>query len=352
MTAVLATPKTSRRPTPARPNTKVRFLHYGGPECLAIVEEPPPVPGRGEVRVRVEASSVQFTDTLIRRGLYPMLKDRPPLTPGYDLVGVVDEVGTEVTRWRVGDRVADLMIVGGNARYAVRPADGLVRVPARVDAAEATTLVLSWLTAYQCLHRAAEAQPGERLLVIGGNGAVGRALVDLGVAAGLEVYATAAARHHGALAGRGATPLPRDDWHREVATVGGVDIVVDGVAAGGFGPSYRSLRRGGRLIAIGASGPAAGGSLLRTMLPFVGAYLRRLLPDGRTPRVYSITDERAAHPAWFAEDLSALLVMLEEGRIKPDVAERLRFEDVPDAHARLEAGGLSGKLVLTPRSGR
>lgn len=191
---------------PEIPNQLVRFDAFGAPSELNAVTEPIPEPGRGEVRIRVEASSVQFTDTLIRRRLYPDLRERPPLTPGYDLVGVVDAVGPGVERWREGDRVADLTVVGGNARFAIRPAAGLVAVPPSVDAARATTLVLSWVTAYQCLHRAAQAQPGERLLVIGGNGAVGQALIALGVRAGLEVWATAREHHHPALEAAGARP--------------------------------------------------------------------------------------------------------------------------------------------------
>ncbi len=155
---------------------RVRFAAFGGPEVLEVVDDALPHPGPGEVRVRVEASSVQFTDTLIRRGIYPGLSEKPPLTPGYDLVGRVDEVGEGVDAWAVGDRVADLCQWGGNARFVVRPAAGLVAVPEAVDATAAVSLVLSWLTAYQAAFTVGRLQPGERLLVIGGNGAVGQAL--------------------------------------------------------------------------------------------------------------------------------------------------------------------------------
>ncbi|MEZ4337817.1 MAG: zinc-binding dehydrogenase [Sandaracinaceae bacterium] len=339
MTAMTLSPEAS--------NLLVRFEDFGSPTRLEPVTAPMPEPGPGEVRVRVEASSVQFTDTLIRRRLYPDLRDRPPLTPGYDLVGVIDAVGPGVDRWREGDRVADLTVVGGNARFAIRPAAGLVAVPASVDAARATTLVLSWVTAYQCLHRAAKAQPGERLLVIGGNGAVGQALIALGVRHGLEVWATARDVHHEALRVAGARPLPREGWEAIVREAGGVDVVIDGIAAGGFGPSHRALRRGGRLLGIGASAAAGHASLLEAVGAFVGLYLRMLVP-GKSARIYSITKVRKAHPDWFVEDLGALFGLLEEGAIDPRVAERLTLDEVADAHARLEAGGLRGKLVVEP----
>jgi NADPH:quinone reductase-like Zn-dependent oxidoreductase len=329
-------------------NAKIRFVHYGTPDTLEAVHEQVPEPGAAEVRVRVEASSVQYTDTLIRRRLYPALPARPPLTPGYDLVGVVDAVGEAVERWRVGDRVADLSVIGGNARFAIRPAEGLVAVPRSVDAGRATTLVLSWVTAYQALHRVARAQAGERLLAIGGNGAVGQALIALGVRAGLEVYATASEEYHAALRAAGATPLPREGWQQAVRELGGVDVVVDGVAAGGFGSSYRALRAGGRLVGIGVTAAAASGSLLRSAMDVIGLFARGLWPDGKGATMYSITTMRGKQPAWFAEDLAALFALLESDAIDPRVAERLTLDEVRDAHVRLEAGGLRGKLVLEP----
>jgi NADPH:quinone reductase len=349
MSAQPAPHKTTLTPLHATQQAKLQFATFGPPDVLVQVTEDAPVPGPGEVRIRVEASSVQFTDTLIRRGLYPDLKGEGPFTPGYDVVGRVDAVGSGASQWAVGDRVADLTMVSGNARYIVRPADGLVSVPESVDAAEAATLVLSWVSAQQAIFRAGGLQPGERLLIIGGNGAVGRAAIALGVAAGAEVYATASERHHDAIRAAGATPLPRDTWAEPVAALGGMDVVLDGVGVALFWTSYRALRRGGRLVFIGGSAAAGRGSKAGIIAAFVVAMLLYpLLPDGRRTRLYSITTLRKKHPDWFATDLEALFGRLADGDIRPTVAERLRMEDVPDAHRRLEAGGLSGKLVLVP----
>jgi NADPH:quinone reductase len=119
-----------------------RSLGARGGQC------PPPPAGRGEVRVRVLASSLEYTDVLIRRRLYPQtMHRRPPFVMGYDLVGEIDQLGHGVSRLQVGDRVADMTVLGSNAAYCTLRADRLTRVPAGLDAAEGATLILSWTTA-------------------------------------------------------------------------------------------------------------------------------------------------------------------------------------------------------------
>ena len=108
----------------------VMLKRFGGPDCLELSEPPMPTPGPKEVRVRVLAASVQFTDTILRRGKYPGLKQKPPLILGYDVVGEIDDVGTEVSAFGKGDRVAALTITGSYARYRLLLEDDLVRVPA------------------------------------------------------------------------------------------------------------------------------------------------------------------------------------------------------------------------------
>jgi NADPH:quinone reductase-like Zn-dependent oxidoreductase len=143
-------------------NRVVQITHFGGPEGLEVVDAPLPTAGRSEVRVRVLASSLNYTDVLIRRHLYPQTARRqPPFVLGYDVVGEIDQVGNGVRDFQVGDRVADMTVVGSNAAYCTLRADHLTRVPPGVDAAEVATLILSWTTAYQLLHRAARVQRGQ-----------------------------------------------------------------------------------------------------------------------------------------------------------------------------------------------
>ena len=125
----------------------IRIAQFGGPDVLELAEQPTiPVPGRGEVRIKVLAAGTGFTDTFIRRGRYPDFKGPLPFTPGYDLVGVVEETGPGVSAQLTGQLVADLCVVGGYAQYAIRPARFLVPVPDGVDPAEAVCIPLAYLT--------------------------------------------------------------------------------------------------------------------------------------------------------------------------------------------------------------
>jgi NADPH:quinone reductase-like Zn-dependent oxidoreductase len=321
---------------------------FGGPEVIEVERVALPVPGRGEVRARVEATSVQYTDTLIRKGVYPDLKQKPPVVPGYDFVGRIDAVGPNAGEWKIGDRVADLTMVGANARFIVRPASSLVRVPDALDAAEATSLVLSWMTAYQALKRHGRVARGERVLLLGGNGAVGQAGIMLAKLMGAEAYATAGERHHELLRELGAHPLPRDDWHGAVRDLGGMDVVVDGVCADGFRKSYRALRRGGRLVAIGFTAPASRDQILPIYAAFMFLGLTKLLPDGLRATFYGITGDRKKDPAAFREDLEQLFSWLGEGAIAPAVAHHIGLDEVSAYHRKIEEGGLSGKVVANP----
>ena len=129
-------------------NRVVRISRFGDAQGLEVVDAPLPSAGRGEVRVRVLASSLNYTEVLIRRHLYPqtMLR-RPPFVLGYDVIGEIDQLGDAVSGFQVGDRVADMTVVGSNATYRTLPADHLARVPAGLDAAEAAAVILSWMTA-------------------------------------------------------------------------------------------------------------------------------------------------------------------------------------------------------------
>jgi len=319
-----------------------------------VVDAPPPTAGRGEVRVRVLASGLEYTDVVIRRHLYPqtMLR-RPPFVLGYDVVGEIDQIGEGVSGFQLGDRVADLTVLGSNAAYrTLRPSD-LTRVPAGVDAAEAAALTLSWVTAYQLLHRTARARRGQRVLVQGAAGAVGQALLVLGRLAGLELWGTARGAHAALIRELGATPIDyqREDFTRTLA--GGFDIVFDGIGEDNYRRTFAALKRGGLVCAYGyTAGVQAQRRLLAMLMWIARVYLWRRslswLPGSQRLRVYSINVMRALHPAWFREDLERLFGLLATRAIRPRIAERISFDQIAEAHRRLEAGGLEGKLVLCP----
>ena len=222
-------------------------------------------------------------------------------------------------------------------------------MPTGLDAAEAAALILSWTTAYQLLHRVARAERGQRVLVHGAAGAVGQALLALGRLAGLELWGTARGEHAALIRELGGTPIDyqREDFTRVLP--GGFDVVFDGIGEEGYRRSSTALRRGGLLCAYGYSaGVQARRRMLAMLMWIARLYLWRWLPGGKRARFYSINVMRARHPAWFREDLERLFGLLAIRAIRPRVAERISFDEVAEAHRRLEAGGLEGKLVLCP----
>jgi len=333
---------------------RIVAARYGGPEVLEPREEPVPKPGRGEVRVRIEAAGVAYADLLMRQGLYPG-GPQPPFTPGYDLVGRVDALDPALEE-EPGARVAALSVSGSYAQYLCLPAGQLVRVPPELDAAEAVCLVLNYVTAWQMLHRAARVREGDTILVHGASGGVGTALTELARLAGVTVFGTASRAKHAAIAHLGARLI---DYRTEdfVARVkewtkgAGVQAVFDPVGGANLRRSYRCLARRGRLIVYGAISMTGRGRL-KGYLSGAGSFLRLglldLLPDGRRARFYSILQMKRAHPAWFRDDLAHLFELLAGQRIRPVIAARLPLPEAARAHLMLEEGSATGKIVLIP----
>ena len=167
--------------------------------------------------------------------------------------------------------------------------------------------------------------------------------------AGLELWGTARGEQAPLIRELGATPIDyqREDFTR--ALPGGFDVVFDGIGEDGYRRSFAALKRGGLLCAYGYTAGVRAQRRIFTMLMWVARlYLWRWLPGGKRTRAYSINVMRALHPAWFREDLEQLFGLLATRAIRPRVAERISFEEVAEAHRRLEAGGLAGKLVLCP----
>jgi NADPH2:quinone reductase len=309
-------------------NRAVQVSRFGGPDGLEVVDAALPTAGRGEVRVRVLASGLEYTDVVIRRHLYPQtMRRRPPFVLGYDVVGEIDQLGDGGRGFELGDRVADLTVVGSNAAYRTLRSSDLTRVPAGVDAAEATALILSWTTAYQLLHRAARVQRGQRVLVQGAAGAVGQALLVLGRLAGLELWGTARGAHAALIRELDATPIDyqREDFARVLP--GGFDVVFDGIGEDDYRRSFAALKRGGLLCAFGYTASVQPQRrLLEILMWSARVYLwRRLLswlPGGKRLRVYSINAMRALHPAWFRDDLERLFGLLAARAIRREAGKR------------------------------
>lgn len=322
----------------------------GGPDVLQLVEEDPPEPQAGEVRVRVLAAGVSAYDVMLRSKWFPGFPSTP-FTPGADIVGEVDQLGSGVSSPEPGQRIAAGPFPGngGYTESLCLPADDAIPVPASVDSAQAVCLVANYLTADLAL-RTAEVNEGDRVLIQGAAGGVGSALVELGRLAGLEMYGTASAPNHDLVSGMGATPI---DYRTENVvqrirnhTGGdGVDAVFDPI--GGARQLWRSnqaLRKGGRLVWFGVAASSKHGiRVIPITLATLG--LLKVLPDGR--KVTATPDVSA--PAQRAR-LSGLLDSLEAGQLAPVVAERISLRDAARAHELLERGGHAGKFVLVTES--
>jgi NADPH:quinone reductase-like Zn-dependent oxidoreductase len=329
------------------------------PSGLVLRRRPLPAPGPGEAAVRVEAAGVSFAEQQMRRGKY---FDQPPFpfVPGYDLVGTVTAVGPGADPALVGRRVAALTKTGAWTDRTVLPAADLVPVPDGVDPAEAETLVVNGITAWQMLHRVARVRSGATVLVHGANGGVGSTLVQLARLAGARVIGTANPRHHDAVRALGAVPVdyraPDLADRVRAHAPGGVDAVFDHVGGPGITDSFGLLAPGGTLVSYGtaATRDVAGNPHLPVLLLFARLAWWDLLPNRRRAHFYNIwagRRRRAAFRARLTADLGRVLGLLAEGGLAPQVAARVPLERVAEAVELAESGTVTGKVVLVPGSG-
>lgn len=332
----------------------VHATRKGGPEVLALQDGEMSPPGPGEAVVRVEASGVSFGDVLLRVGVIPG-GPKPPFTPGYDVTGLVLEVGPGVTAVSPGQPVTALVRDGGYSELATVPADRLVPVPAGLDPCLVAGAVLKYFVAYQMLHRVAEVRAGQQVIVHGAAGGVGTALLQLARRAGVECLGTSSAGKADVVTGLGARHV--DYRTEDVVAIarqlpgGGVHAVFDPIGGTTFRRSYQALRRGGIPVGYGQSEAMKDG----VARPLVGArgflggiVLPKLVPDGRRTVFYNAWSLDKKAPAAYREDLAAVLDLVAEGAVEPTIARTLPLAEAPEAHRLLERSAVVGKIVLTP----
>jgi NADPH2:quinone reductase len=341
-------------------HTRIIVTHYGGPDALQVLEEECPEPKNGEVRVRVLAAGVSLPDLLMREGVHPETP-RLPFTPGWDLIGAVDRLGDGVSGIETGQIVAALPISGAYAEFVCLPQSELVPAPSGLDHAEAVSLILNYVTAYQMLHRSAKVRPGQRVLIHGAAGGVGTALLELGRIAGLEMYGTCSSRGRSAVADLGGIPIDyqHQDFVEEIHrhTSEGVDVVFDGIGGAHIWRSRKALRSGGKVVAYGLTGSLRGGRLASGRsggrhrfrgIAIFGLYIAGswLIPGRKRVVPYSIQTLKRLRPALFRQDLIALFDLLQQQKIKPIIAQRFPLAEARHAHEMLGKGGVTGKIVL------
>jgi NADPH2:quinone reductase len=320
----------------------VEIREPGGPEVLRTARRPVPTPQPNEILVRVEAAGVNRPDLLQRAGNYPVPPGASDL-PGLEIAGTVVAVGTDAGPWRVGDQVCALTNGGGYAQYCAVPGTQALPVPKGLTMIEAASLPETYFTVYSNVFGRGRLQPGESLLVHGGSSGIGVAAIQIGVAMGHRVFATAgsAAKCTACLA-LGATLAINYREQDFVAAIqsatgqAGVDVILDMVGGDYLERNLQCLAVDGRLLMIaflhGARASANLALLTSRRLTITGSTLR--------PRSSEFKGE-------VADALRARIwPLLEAGRIRPVIERTFPLAEAGDAHRLLEAGTHIGKIVL------
>ncbi|MFJ5774199.1 medium chain dehydrogenase/reductase family protein [Streptomyces sp. NPDC093094] len=339
--------------------TEIVLPAVGEPESLQVQTRELPRPGRGQAVVRMEASGVTFAEQQMRRGTY---YDMPafPFVPGYDLVGVVEELGPEAPDGlplAVGQRVAALTRTGGWADRVLLETADLVPVPDDVPAAEAEALVTNGATAWRMLHRTARVRAGDTVVVHGANGGVGSVLVQLARAAGVTVIGTASARNQDAVAALGALPVDyRGDVPGRVRELAprGVAAVFDHVGGKGITDSWRMLAPGGTLVSYGSASTRdrAGSGMVTVLKLLARLAMWNAAPNGRGAHFFNLWAGKARDPqryrAELREDLAQVFGLLRSGAVRPVVDRVFPLHEAAAALRHAESGTAVGKVVIVP----
>ena len=325
-------------------------VRTGGPKVLRLETYEPAAPGSGEVLLRNQAVGVAFADVLIREGLYPGYK--PPIVPGYEVIGRVTALGPGVTGVAVGDYVAALTVVGGYASDVIVPANDLVPVPESLAPEVAAALVLNGLTAYQLLERCCPADLSS-IAVFGAGGGVGSILLDLARQRGLTTYGFGGRDKHPAIAAKGAIPLERNDPVRALRAVApkGVSAVFDGVGGRNAKRSFAMLGEGGTLVMFGVQGLMDQGRrnyfrLARELLFQPRWSALSIFSANRGIVGYKIDVRKRDHPAHYRADLAAVFALAAAGVIQPLIDRIFELAEASAAHTRMNEGHHTGKIVL------
>lgn len=331
---------------PLRTYQAVTLMRAGGPDALQCVQMPLQSPAPGELRVCVRAAGVGSTDLIALTGKYSFAS-KIPFVPGYEIAGSVDAIGSGVTGFKIGERVAALTVYGGFAEYLVRMAEHFVPIPDAVSDTEAAAVILNYVTAWQMIHRVARVRAGQTALVTGAAGGVGTALLQLLRLAGVRTYGAASLSKHGTVRKLGAIPLdyraaPLGRLVRALEPTG-VDCVFDAIGGANISLCIDAARRGGTVVGYGfmsVAGTLATAAMFLNLM--IGTRLR-----GRRGSFYGITLLYRKDPRPFREDLPKIFQLLAEHRIDPLVAKTYPLLDARSALELLATGNVAGKIVLT-----
>jgi NADPH2:quinone reductase len=323
----------------------VAFDEYGPPAVLHVAHEPPPVPGATAVLVEVEAAGISRADVMQRQGNYPPPRGASPIL-GLEVAGTISATGADVSRWKRGDRVCALTNGGGYAQYVVVPEGQVLPIPQGWSAIEAATLPENAFTVYDNLVTRARLKRGESVLVHGGTSGIGSTAIMFALALGATPYATAGseAKRHAALrfGAKAAIDYRTSDFVAEIQRLtsgAGVDVVLDIVGGDYVARDLDCLALDGRVVCIATQ---------RGRVAEID--LGRLLAKRATILGSSLRPRTAAQKAAIARELEQHIwpLLARRDPIVPIIDAVFPFDRAAEAHARMEAGAHTGKLVLTP----
>ena len=315
----------------------------GGPEVLQIVENEFRSPDKEEVLIKIQACGVGGTDVAMRYWNYPGVP-KIPFVPGYEIVGIVEEVGQNVTAVTKGDRVGALTVYGGYSEYIYLKQDHLVKVPKSLDSGEVAAIILNYTSAYHMLKKVAKVNEGSHIFITGASGGVGSALLDLGKMENLVLYGTASIKKHDLLKHFGAVLIDykSQDFVEIIRKMKpeGLDFVFDGIGGEYIKKSFKILHRGGVLVEYGYS--------LKSFPYFMKSTFDLLsgIPKGLKAKGFGISASYKMNKKPILEDISTIFNLLERGKIIPLIYKRIPILEAAEANRLLEGGQVTGKIVL------
>jgi NADPH:quinone reductase-like Zn-dependent oxidoreductase len=333
------------------------ITEHGPPEVLRVQERPDPEPGRGQVRVRVRAAGINFAELMARVGLYPDAP-KPPCVLGYEFGGEVESLGEGVTGLSVGQRVMGGCRFGSQAELAVAGEGSVLPLPDGWSFEEGAAMPVNYATAYAGLVRYGALGRGERVLLHAAAGGVGIAATQIAKLRGAEVFGTASASKHDACREHGVDhPIDyrSEDFVQAVRRIAGeeepLDLVMDAIGGRSYRRSYSLLRAGGRLVCFGASAALSGE---RRSIPTAAKMLvgtprfnpLKLASESKAViglNMLTLWDSKQS----LDEYIEPLTRWIEDGEIRPIVAEAFPLERGAEAHRFLLARKNVGKVVLT-----
>ncbi|HSJ37763.1 MAG TPA: quinone oxidoreductase [Planococcus sp. (in: firmicutes)] len=321
----------------------IQFEQYGGPEVLQYIEQERPKPGDNEVLVEVKAIGINYADTARREGQY-VVPTPLPYVPGSEVAGVIAEVGSNVTGFKVGMRVSALIESGGYADFVALDENGLIPMPDDVDFEQAVALPLQGLSAYHILKTMGRLAPGETVLIHAAAGGVGAIAVQLAKLFGAgKIIATASSdeklEHAKAMGATHLVDYSKEDWVDEVKSITdnkGVDLALEMVGGEVFNKTLKCLAPFGRLVIFGAaSGEQVEfhpGQLMRKNQSVIGFFLPQIMRK----------------PELFQQSFKELLGYMATGQLKLTIGGSYPLADAAEVHRLLQSRKTIGKLVLKP----